>query len=99
MTRAEVLARLKSLETPLRANGVEALYLYGSYARDEADADSDIDILADFAEGRDADFFDFLAPYEQLEEAFPEISVGFSTRDGLVPLYRPSIETSAVRVF
>ncbi len=99
MTRADVIARLKSLEPQIRAHGVAALYLYGSYARDEAGPDSDIDLLADFAEGRDTDIMDFLAPYEALERAFPETEIGFSTRDRLVPVYRPFIERSAVRVF
>lgn len=99
MNRDDVIARLRGLESALRARGVAALYLYGSYARDEAGSDSDIDLLADFAEGRDADFLDFLAPYEDLERAFPDIPIGFSTRDRLVPLYKPSIEASAVRVF
>ncbi|MCE7029737.1 nucleotidyltransferase family protein [Jiella avicenniae] len=99
MTRDDVIARLKGLEPQIRAHGVAALYLYGSYARDEAGPDSDIDLLADFDEGRDADIMDFLAPYEALESAFPGMEIGFSTRDRLVPVYRPFIESSAVRVF
>jgi hypothetical protein len=99
MIRAQVLARLKSLEPKLRASGVEALYLYGSYARDDAGPDSDLDILADFSAGRDKDFLEFLAPIEELERAFPETEIGFSTRDRLEPLYRAAIESSAIRVF
>jgi uncharacterized protein len=99
MNKDDVIARLKTLETRLREHGVAALYLFGSYARDEARPDSDLDLLADFAEGRDADIRGFLAPYHDLEEAFPGVDIGFSTRDRLVPLYRPSIESSAVRVF
>ena len=44
MNRATVLATLKQLEPRLRARGVAALYLYGSYARDEARPGSDLDI-------------------------------------------------------
>ncbi len=78
MIRAHVLARLKSLEPKLRASGVEALYLYGSYARDDAGPNSDLDILADFAAGRDTDFLEFLAPIEELERAFPETEIRFT---------------------
>jgi uncharacterized protein len=78
---------------------VASLYLYGSYARDEARPDSDIDVLVDFAEGRDHDIMDFLAPCEEIEGVFPGVEIGFSTRDRLVPRYRPSIESSAIRVF
>lgn len=99
MNRADILTRLKSLEPDLRACGVASLYLYGSYARDEADPDSDIDVLADFAAGQEPDLSRFMGAYRELENAFPGTEIGFSTRDGLVPIYRPSIEISAVRVF
>lgn len=99
MNRDEVITRLKALETRLRAHGVAALYLFGSYARDEARPDSDLDLLADFENGRDQNLRGFLAPYHDLEEAFPGMDIGFSTRDRLVSLYRPSIESSALRVF
>lgn len=99
MNRVDVVTRLKSLEPRLRARGVDALYLYGSYARDEAGPDSDIDILADFAQGQEPNFSSFMGTYHELEDAFPGTEIGFSTRDQLVPIYRPYIEHSAVRVF
>lgn len=97
MNRADVIARLRELEPKLRAHGVQSLYLFGSYARDEARSDSDIDILADF--DRPPTFSGFMDTYLELEDAFPGIEIGFSTRDGLKPAFRPSIEGSAVRVF
>jgi nucleotidyltransferase-like protein len=45
MNRAEVINQLKSLEPELRAHGVAALYLFGSYARGDAGPDSDVDEL------------------------------------------------------
>lgn len=99
MNRADVLTRLKSLEPKLRARGVASLYIYGSYARDEARPDSDIDILADFEGDQTSDFIRFMDAYRELEIAFPGTEVGFSTRDRLVPIYRPFIETSAILVF
>lgn len=99
MDRAAVIARLKSLESRLRSLGVAALYLYGSYARDEASPDSDLDVLADFEAGRGQGLSEFMAPYGALEEAFPGIEIGYSTRDGLHPLYRPHIEPTLVQVF
>ena len=36
MDRNEVIAKLKAVEPQLRAHGVAALYLFGSYARDDA---------------------------------------------------------------
>lgn len=101
MNRETVIARLKQLEQQLRALGVARLFLYGSYARDEAQPDSDIDILVEFADGdaRAKDLDGFFAPYHVLEESFPGTEVGYSDRDGLHPLYKPHIEQGAVQVF
>ena len=99
MNRSVVIDRLKVLEPRLRAHGVASLSLYGSYARDEAGPASDIDVLADFAPGQEPDLVRYMGAYHALEDAFPGIRIGFSSRDGLVPIYRPHIERSAVRVF
>ena len=99
MNRADVISRLKAAEPALRARGVAALYLYGSYAHDEAREDSDVDILVDFEPGRGLGLSNFLAPFETLEERFPETEIGFSTRDSIVPIYLPYIEQSAIRIF
>jgi hypothetical protein len=47
-TRQEILERLRRLSTELREMGVERLGLFGSFSRDEARADSDVDILVEF---------------------------------------------------
>jgi predicted nucleotidyltransferase len=99
MNRAEVIARLKIAEPALRERGVAALYLYGSYARDEAREDSDIDVLVELDESTDPGLVGYMAPYIYLEEAFPEAEIGYSTQEGLEPLYRPVIEQSAIRIF
>ena len=99
MNRETVIERLKSLEPALRSSGIVALYLYGSYARDEARPDSDIDLLAEFERGRDEDVFDFLSPSLDIEDAFPGTEIGFSTRDRLVDAYRADIESGAIRIF
>jgi len=99
MDRDSVIIRLKSLEARLRAFGVVALYLYGSYGRDEARPDSDIDVLVELEPGPPRGLREFMAPQLALEEAFPGVEIGCSTRDGLHPLYRPHIEPTLVRVF
>lgn len=45
MGKAEVLAVLRANASALRGLGVAHLALFGSVARDEADADSDIDLI------------------------------------------------------
>jgi predicted nucleotidyltransferase len=99
MNRADVIARLKAAEPALRARGVAALYLYGSYARDRAREESDVDILVDFQPGHGVGLSSFLAPVEILEEQFPGKEIGFSTRDSILPDYLPYIEQGAIRVF
>jgi predicted nucleotidyltransferase len=98
MNRAEVIARLKSAEPQLRAHGVAALYLFGSYARDEARPESDIDV---FVDPGSEDFYDlehFIGAHEALEEVLGH-SVDYGTRDGIVRFYRPAIEGEAIRIF
>jgi Nucleotidyltransferase domain len=47
MDRDEIITKLKAAEPQLRAHGVGALYLFGSYARDEARPDLDVDVFVD----------------------------------------------------
>jgi uncharacterized protein len=50
MKRDEVIAILKQHEQPLNRFGVRSLAIFGSVARDEAQPESDIDILVEFTE-------------------------------------------------
>lgn len=99
LTRAEVIARLKSAELQLRARGVGALYLYGSYARDEARDDSDIDVFVDLMPIEKRSLTSYLEPYFYLQQSFPGTEIGYGTRKNIAPIFLPHIEDSAVRVF
>ncbi len=99
MIRAEVIARLKAIEPALRQRGVAALYLFGSHARDEARAGSDVDIFVDPVDDNAFGLMPFMETLAVLEQTFPGIELGYSTRDGNVPCYRPYIEGGAIRVF
>jgi predicted nucleotidyltransferase len=72
--------------------------LYGSYARDEARTDSDVDIFIDKDPSRTFGFDQFMEIYFKLQKALG-LPVGYTTRDGLVEFYRPDIEREAVQVF
>jgi uncharacterized protein len=48
MERSLVTARLRRYQAELRRAGVASLYLFGSTARDEARADSDVDLFFDY---------------------------------------------------
>mgnify|MGYP003675362024 CR=1 FL=1 len=58
MRKAEAITRLKPFERRLRARGINALYLFGSTARDEASPASDLDLLYDYDSARQFSLFD-----------------------------------------
>ena len=100
MRRDDVIARLKETEPALRAFGVDALYLFGSHARDEAGMESDIDVFIDVAPGARFGLRPYMGAFRVLEDAFDhETEIGYSTRDALSPYIRANVERDAVRIF
>lgn len=99
MKRADVVARLKSVEPALRAHGVGALYLFGSYGRDEAGPESDIDVFVDPGSDRFYGLDHYTAAYDAIREALPGFSIGYGTRSSLSQSIRQVAEREALRVF
>jgi hypothetical protein len=58
MTRDEVLAKLRALKPWLEEQGVSRMRLFGSHARDEAQPDSDVDLLVEFSKPVGLAFFE-----------------------------------------
>ncbi len=84
----------------LRRCGVSALYLFGSMARGDAEADSDIDVFVDPASDEAFGFLNYMDAYEAIRRGLGEgAEIGYSTRDGLSPYVRGSIEREAIRIF
>jgi|SRR5208282_2293031 len=98
MRRDEVIARLKEVEPAIRARGGQALYLFGSHARDEAGADSDVDVFIDKDRSRPFGFDEFMDIYFLLRERLGD-KLDYGTREGLSPALRAEIEREAIRVF
>lgn len=97
MKRDEAIRRLKENRAALERLGVEHVYLFGSTARDEARADSDIDLFFDHPEGSLG-----LFRLMDIKEATANIlgrETDIMTRRSLHPALRPRIEASAVQVF
>ncbi|MBV9785879.1 MAG: nucleotidyltransferase domain-containing protein [Acidisphaera sp.] len=97
MDRDVVIASLKAHKAELRRLGVQHLFLFGSTARDEAGAESDVDLFFDYERGK-------LGLYELMDvkEAAGEILGGkadIMTRDSLHRTLREIIESEAVQVF
>lgn len=100
MRRDDVITRLKEAEPTLRGYGVGALYLFGPHARDEARADSDVDVFVDPTSDELFGFRNYMDAYEAICRSVGEgVDIGYSTRDGLSPYIRPTIEKEAVRIF
>jgi hypothetical protein len=93
--RDEVLAILRTHREDLRRLGARSLSLFGSTARDEARADSDVDLLVELAEPATFDAFMDLKFY--LEDLLGR-RVDLVTSKGLKPRVRPIVEREAILV-
>ena len=92
--REDVLARIDRAAPELRAHSVKELWLFGSAAREELKAGSDIDILVDF--NAPVTLFEFARLRRRLESLLGR-SVDLVTRDALKPQLREQILREAVR--
>ena len=98
MADASTLSELRQLEPMLRADGVSALYLFGSRARGDADGQSDIDLLFDISPGRRFSLFDQARIGRHLSETL-HAQVDFIPRRSLHPFIRSRVEAEQVTVF
>ncbi|MEO0407745.1 MAG: nucleotidyltransferase family protein [Cyanobacteria bacterium P01_A01_bin.135] len=96
MRRQEALAVLVNHQSALKDFGVESLMVFGSVARDEARADSDVDLLVEFS--RPVGLFTFCRLKRYLEEIL-ERSVDLGTPDSLRPYLREPVFRDAIRAF
>lgn len=98
MRRTEVVDRLMRNAEAIRQHGVAALYLYGSYSRDEAGPDSDVDLFFDRDLTQNIGLLELIRLQRLLHELLgTEVDVG--TRTSLHPVLKDDIERSALRVF
>ncbi len=98
MTRDEALARLRPHERELRSAGVEALYLFGSTARGEAKAQSDVDLLFDLDSNSDMSLIELAHVRSQLAD-YLATQVDLVERRALRPRIRARIIPELVQVF
>lgn len=98
MNKNEALDKLKGCADAVKARGATSLYLFGSALRDEAKADSDLDLFIDYDPKKKFSLVDLVGIKLLLEDALG-VEVDVTTRDSLHPMLRKDIEPSAVRVF
>lgn len=93
MELEEAVLRLRQNMTELRGIGVRSLAVFGSVARGEADATSDVDVLVEFV--RPVSHFEFFDVRKRLEEILGR-RVDLVVRDALHPALRDRILEEAV---
>ena len=96
MKREEVLAIVAQHQEDLRAMGVKSLALFGSVARDEATAESDVDFLVEF--DRPIGLFDFSRVRLYLEDILG-CSVDMGTPDSLKEYLRERVLGEKINAF
>jgi predicted nucleotidyltransferase len=98
MQRDEAISKMRESVDAVRALGATSLFVFGSTARDEADADSDLDVFVDYDPAKKFSLIDLAGIKVLLEEKLG-VEVDVTTRDSLHPLLRKRIEQSAIQVF
>ena len=96
MKRAEVLELVRSHQTQLQKLGVISLDLFGSVARDQANSQSDVDILVELE--KSVGFFEFFRIKHYLEDVL-ECPIDLGTADALKEHLREPVLEEAIRVF
>ena len=95
--KEDVLRKLDSCYSELRERfGVDTIGIFGSVSRGEDTADSDVDVLIAFQEGK-VSFSSFIHLADYLEELFGR-RVDLLTKDGMSPYMRPYIEAEVISV-
>jgi len=89
-TKHAILTALRSHKSQLAALGVRRIGLFGSYARDEQQPRSDIDILVEFDPAQKT-FDNFMNLYDFLEELFAGEKIEVVTTNGLSPYIGPHV--------
>ncbi|MGK7929018.1 MAG: nucleotidyltransferase family protein [Spirulina sp.] len=96
MNTSEIIQRLKQEQKILQNMGARSLSLFGSVARNEARADSDIDLLVDLSEN--CGLFEFFRLRRYLEEQL-NCAIDLGTVEALREHLRQPILEEAIRVF
>jgi predicted nucleotidyltransferase len=98
MNRDAIIARLRDNEAVLRARGITHAALFGSSARGDNGADSDIDIMIEVAPDAVGDVYGYVALKSFVAGMFDE-HVDVIAREFLKPLVKAPAESEAVYAF
>lgn len=99
MNRETITATIQKAAPELRAAGIEALYLFGSQARGDAKAESDIDLAFHVSDAADRRFS--LLDQGRLQMRLQEIfggKVDFIELHGMRPRMRQRVEQEMIKL-
>ena len=88
---------LETIRAYFRTKPVLKAWLFGSYARGEADADSDVDLLVNL-DYQQLDVFDYLAWPQQLADALGK-KVDVGSDKYVLRFYQPFIEADKQLIY
>lgn len=97
MRRNNAIIKLRAQAKALRAFGVTHLYLFGSTARNEAEARSDIDVFYDYS-GSTFSLINVVRIKRHLETELG-VKVDAIPRNSLHPRMKSDVQRTAVRVY
>lgn len=98
MDRDAVIDILRANEMELRRLGVRHAALFGSVARGESHAGSDLDVMIEIDEGAVRDVFDYVGVIHFIGDLFP-VTVDVANRRMLKAHVKPDAERDAVHAF
>ena len=98
MKRDDIIDTLRHQEAALRARGVRHVALFGSAARGDDRADSDIDILIEIEPGARVTVYDYVGVKRYIAGLFDE-AVDVVDREGLKPHLKDASARDAVYAF
>jgi predicted nucleotidyltransferase len=98
MTLEQALQTLREAEAALRAKGVAHAGIFGSTARGEQRAGSDIDIIVDFDPSVPITIYDYVGIKDDIAELFKQ-PVDVIDRRGLKPDLRQPVTRDLVYAF
>lgn len=98
MDRSTALDILRAHEPELRERGVLHAALFGSVARGEENAGSDLDVMIDIDETTIRDVYAYVGVVGFIADLF-SVEVDVATRSMLRPHVRPRAERDAIHAF
>jgi predicted nucleotidyltransferase len=94
MTKEQIIDQLRILKPVLKEKyGVTEIALFGSYSRNEATSDSDIDLLVNFDVPSARSLF---SSYDLLQESFHNIPVQLVSKGAIKQQYFKAIEKDLI---